>query len=86
MTTDVREMRHQINKAMHGYERVDGKDVGRLSIPPAGAMIKNIVYAAQAHGWSGEDTMTVLAYEALKGYEGLYDRVLEHAMLTPACR
>jgi hypothetical protein len=83
---DPREMRQRIKHAMHGSSRVDGKPLGRYSIPPAAAMIRNVLYSAEANGWSGEDAMTMLAYHALVGYEDLYDRVLSDALLSPTTR
>lgn len=79
---DVREMRQRINRAAYGRERVDGKDV-RDSIPPAGALINAIMNLAQRDGWSGEDTMTALAYHALVQYESMYDRVLDGIVISP---
>jgi hypothetical protein len=81
---DFRSMRQAIHQASRGLERVDGKPLSGLGIPPAAPLVRNILHAANYAGLSGEDTMTWLAFEALKGYELFYDQLLEHAMLTPS--
>ena len=48
------------------------------------SMTKAILDAARYRGLSGEDTMTWLAFEALKKAELLEDTVLEEVMLSPA--
>jgi len=81
---DTREMRQRINRAGYGYERVDGKEMGPSNLPPAAAMIRAVLTAAEYQGLSGEDAMTMLAYNALVGYERLHDHVLQEAMLNPS--
>lgn len=46
-------------------------------------LVKAIFDAAAAKGLSGEDTMTWLAFEALKGLEYCKGRILERAMMEP---
>jgi hypothetical protein len=47
------------------------------------ALAHNLLMTAEMRGWSGEDTMTWLAFEALKRVEHLEDLMLEHARLSP---
>lgn len=82
--TDPREMRKVLHEAARGCARVDGKPIGQWSIPPASGLIRNALHAGQHAGWSGEDTMTVLAYNALRLYEDAYDRMLDVAKFTPS--
>lgn len=51
-------------------------------------LVRAIQRAADAHGLSGEDRMTWLAFEALKALEANYDDKIELAMTTvqpPIC-
>lgn len=50
----------------------------------AEAMVKAIFDAAEYRGMSGEDKMTWLAFEALKGLERCKSLLLEQAMLSPS--
>ena len=81
--TDPREMRVAIGLAARGFVRVDGAEVRPSQIAPASALIHAVQTMARVHGLSGEDAMTVLAYEALRAYEGAYDKVLRIASATP---
>lgn len=83
--TDPREMRKVLQEAARGDARVDGKPLGHWSIPPASSLIRNALHAGHHAGWSGEDTMTVLAYHALRVYESAYDRLLDVANCMPSC-
>ena len=47
-------------------------------------MVKAIFDSARYRGLSGEDTMTWLAFEALKGMEHLKELILNDAMLRPS--
>ena len=47
-------------------------------------MVKAILDSARYRGLSGEDTMTWLAFEALKGLEDLKARFIDDMMLRPA--
>lgn len=77
----VRDMRKAINDARAGYTRADGTGK-RGTLPPTSAMIQACLIMCQREGLSGEDTMTVLAYHALVGYEKLHDLVMEQISLT----
>ncbi len=46
-------------------------------------IVKAIFDAAEIRGLSGEDTMTWLAFEALKGMELYKEMVMDQAMLRP---
>ena len=47
-------------------------------------IVKAVLDAARYQGLSGEDTMTWLAFEALKGMEQYKRMVIDEAMLRPA--
>lgn len=79
---DPREMRKRITEAARGYDRLDGKPARTFT--PAAALMRNTLDASRYLGWSGEDTMTALAYHALLQVEKLTDMVLEQAYLTPS--
>lgn len=83
---DVREMRQRINQAVRGYgDRVDGKQTGMAGIAPMSSMIRAVLMLAERDGWSGEDTMTALAYHAIVRCESLYDNVIEfHNIMPPS--
>jgi len=46
-------------------------------------IVRAVLEAAKHRGLSGEDTMTLLAFEALKGMELYKSMVIESAMLNP---
>jgi hypothetical protein len=77
--TEVCEMRKAITNAAFRGERLT--EDGKLSLSPP--LVRNVLVAAEQQGLSGEDTMTWLAYEALKGYERCMDQLIETAMLSP---
>jgi hypothetical protein len=84
----VREMRQAITRAAYGRERVDGKTLGLGAWPPASPLASKVLRCGEHEGWSGEDTMTVLAYEALKAYEQMHDLVIQNlnAHVNPPVR
>ncbi len=82
--TDVREMRKAIRLAARGDESVGGergKNWGMGS--PAAPLIMSAIMAGEYAGWSGEDTMTMLAYHVLLQYEDLHARFLDTMNLLP---
>lgn len=82
--TDVREMRKAIRLAARGDESVGGergKNWGMGS--PAAPMIRSALMAGEYAGWSGEDTMTMLAYHVLLQYEDIHARFLDTMNLLP---
>ena len=79
-TLTVREMRQRITRSAFHGGRVDGK---KSHMPaPASVMVRNILALGEREGWSGEDTMTMLAYYALLGYEGMYDLVSNYTLTS----
>ena len=48
------------------------------------SMTKAILDSARYQGFSGEDTMTWLAFEALKKVEHLEGLMLDHVMMNPS--
>lgn len=73
--SDPRDMRVAIDQAAWRGERIDGS--GRPAISCAAGLAKNCLTTARIAGFSGEDTMTLLAYHALLMLEQLNDRLLE---------
>ena len=47
------------------------------------ALVNNVLRASEARGLSGEDTMTALAYEALKRLEHIESLMLDQAYISP---
>ena len=78
---DVREMRKMIHAAARG-ERVDGEP-SKYHISLMAPLIRAVLYMGEHDGWSNEDTMTMLAYYALKGFEQAQDRELERLANSP---
>jgi hypothetical protein len=76
---DIRKMRLKITLAAYRGERFDDGDGNGslIACAIAGAAIR----AGEAGGLSGEDTMTLLAFEALKCAEKLMDLEVQRAML-----
>ena len=81
--TDPREMRKRISTAAYRGDRIDGNNMGRFSYSSAASLAHAVLVASEAQGYSGEDCMTVLAYNALVRYEDLMDRLLENYQRTP---
>lgn len=81
--TEPREVRKHLLKVMHGRERVDGRRPEGYSMATSSAILCNTVRWGEAQGWSNEDTMTMLAYQALLAYEAIADRMIEGLNLTP---
>lgn len=46
-------------------------------------MVRTILDMARYHGLSGEDTMTILAFNALRDRERFMDQMLDEAMRKP---
>lgn len=79
---DVRTMRLAITNAMRGIVRVDGKE-NRDGYSAATHLTRNIIIHSERMGWSGEDTMTALAYHALVALEQSQDQLMDHALRSP---
>lgn len=64
------------------FELAHGHDFNRriAASPP---LIRAVLIASERNGYSGEDTMTWLAYQALSSYEKLFDHTLAMANLSP---
>ena len=86
MNDDPREMRKHLLRASYRGDRVDGKATGPWAntASTASSLVHKIMRAGESHGWSGEDTMTALAYHALVQLERVTDMVLENAYLNPS--
>lgn len=78
---DIRKMRLKITLAAYRGERFD--DGAGKGSTLACVMAGNAVRAGEAGGLSGEDTMTLLAFESLKCIETLMDREMQRAFLEP---
>ncbi len=82
--TDPREMRKAMQAAVYRGERVDGTGRSRGSMSVAAVLARNVMQSAEIQGFSGEDTMTAVAYYALCELERMNDRLLEQLYLMPA--
>ena len=80
---DPREIRKHLNEVSRNGCRVDGKRISDFSMNAPSAMLRNVLIAAEIQGYSGEDLMTVLAYNALLRYEDVLDRLIEQLNITP---
>jgi len=81
---DPREMRKRLIKVSYGRTRLDGKPEDVFGMPSHGVhLVRTVFLLGEAQGWSGEDTMTALAFHLLGEYERVYDLVLKQAMLNP---
>ena len=47
-------------------------------------LVRSVIDSAAAQGFSGEDTMTWLAFEALRRVEKLEDLILDESLTKPA--
>ena len=81
-TVDIRELRGKILLAGRRGQRIDGGH------PPTvvGALVRNVLASSEISGLSGEDTMTWLAFEALKALEEVLGIEMQRAMREPAPR
>jgi hypothetical protein len=79
---DVREMRKLIHDAAHG-ERIDGTPSHHHRLSMIASLARSVLTTGERDGMSGDDTMTMLAYYALKALEQSYDRELERLSLSP---
>ena len=82
--TDPREIRKLLTEAAYRGDRIDGNQDGFGCMNMPASMMRNVMRLAEAHGYSGEDAMTVLAYHALLRYEDALDRLIEQLNITPA--
>lgn len=83
---DPREMRRRIDRYSRGMETLDGNP-GRQTFPQRGVhMSSAVLNAARYLGYSGEDTMTVLAYNALVQLAEVEKQLSELWSLTPINR
>lgn len=82
--TDPREMRQRLLRVAYGRERVDDRPIGMTEISPTSALVNFCMRMGEREGWSGEDTMTALAYHALLRCEALQDNVLYDFSIRPS--
>ena len=80
--TDPREIRVHLRSCRHRHLRVDGKPGHHF--PPAAALLGHAMSSAEAQGLSGEDAMTMLAYQVLMAYERAMDELLHVSALHPS--
>lgn len=78
--TDPREMRKALQELGRGRSFVDAS--GKLDA--MAPLVRNIMHAAWAEGWNGEDMMTALAYHALLQASEYQKLLLDQAMLSTA--
>lgn len=78
-TNDPREMRKRIHEMARYGTRLDDKESS--SVSAAANVALPIMNWGESEGWSGEDTMTAIAYHALLRYEAAMDQLLNAEML-----
>lgn len=74
--TDPREIRKAMMDAIYRGQRFDGGDTARFGVGGATAFAHYVIAMCESRGYSGEDTMTVLAYHALLRNEKSDDELL----------
>lgn len=82
--TDVRDMRKALTMAAARGDRIDGAPPRPNEMPLGFHLPRTAHNLAQFNGWSGEDQMTWLAYQAMLALEKAYDRELQMLNLTAA--
>jgi hypothetical protein len=82
--TEPREIRKAMRDAIRRGERIGGGDTSQFGFNGATALARNIIAMCEFKGYSGEDTMTVLAYHALLRNEKSDDELLNMLNMT-AC-
>lgn len=82
--TDVREMRRRITTAQRGDDDLNGEPIRGNRISTVGHVIRHMLILGEREGWSGEDTMTALAFYALRGWETATNNWIDSMMLSPS--
>ena len=78
---DINEMRRRIHDVAYLGARLEEKEGGYSRTLSATATTVRYVYQiADRDGLSGEDRMTMLAYQIMLQYETLFDKVLSMEM------
>jgi hypothetical protein len=83
MTWDKRTLEPQTEAERRECETVAGMRCRLQRYARDNALVKTVFDAAYYRGLSGEDTMTWLAFEALRRVEKLESTILEDAMRNP---
>ena len=76
----LRDCRQRINALAYRAQRLDNK---RSPNVPGVNIVRNCLMHAQREGFSGEDTMTLIAFEALKALENMSDAYMVMLNSTP---
>ncbi len=82
---DPREMRKRLTEyamSWSDFVKLDGEHVGARRLSTTRPIVRAVFTQAQVMGWSGEDTMTALAYHALLQVERSNDTILDSAMMA----
>ena len=82
--TDPREIRKLLQEIAYRGSRIDRKESGEYAISMTGNITRHVMQMAEIQGYSGEDTMAMLAYYALLQYESAMDRLLDMVNTSPA--
>ena len=80
----VRPLTPQTADEMRAAETIQGKRRRIHDYAHESALVHAVMNTAYAHGLSGEDTMTLLAYTALLRLEKLEGLLLDEAMVKPS--
>ena len=79
---DIRQLRAKIFQAVYRGSRIDGEGPANT----ASVIASNVLRSGEVAGLSGEDIMTILAFEALKCVETLVDCEIRRTCTEPAPR
>ena len=87
MKTTPNEVRKLLQEVAYGQRHIDGKYYSfsdRYDL--TNSLVHQVFSAANFHGWSGEDRMTMLAYHALLAYSKMAGEHLHMLNTTPFTR
>ena len=84
LLTDPREIRKHLHLAAYRGARIGPQAAPERFPSSASSLARNCLRMGEAMGYSGEDTMTALAYHALVQLERVTDLMLAEAALRPS--
>ena len=81
---DPREMRKRILHFAYGHRDLHGQPQqwGSQNLHGCSSMVQQVISLAQREGFSGEDTMAMIAYHALLSLEQANKRLFDLAVAT----
>lgn len=76
--SDPREIRKALQRTAYRGGRISDDRQDSMGLP----LVRAVLNMCESLGYSGEDTMTVLAYHALLAYENLLDAERERLVMS----